>query len=296
MPSIQAVSATGDPVQLHYVDEGEGRPIVLLHGWPLSHRMWAPQISALTSVGFRVIAYDRRGFGESDKPSEGYDYDTLAADLNTLLESLDIEDATLVGFSMGGGELARYLSRYGSQRVSRAVFVSAVTPYLMKAPDNEDGVDPKVFDDMLREIFNDRRNFLDGFTQRFVNWDVLPRPVSEELIEEYKAIAAAASPSATAQCIHSFSSTDFRADLARITVPTLFIHGDKDEIVPLEASAPRAVHLTPGARLEVISGAPHGLHVTHGKTLNRLITEFVSEWCWRFDARVAAVPELAVEA
>lgn len=249
------------PLRLHYVDEGEGRPLVLIHGWPLSHHMWEPQINALTGVGFRVIAYDRRGFGDSDKPADGYDHDTLAADLNALLEALNVKDATLVGFSMGGGEVARYLSRYGTHRVSRAVFVSAVTPYLMKSPDKAESVDPEVFDEMLREVFDD---------------------------------AARASPRAAQQCVHAFSSTDFRADLARITVPTLFIHGDQDQIVRIEASAVRAAYVTPGARLEVVHGAPHDLHRTHGKTLNRLITEFVSEWCWRFDAREAVVPELAL--
>lgn len=262
-------------VSLYFEDYGQGKPVVLIHGWPLSHRMWEPQVAPLVAAGYRVISYDRRGFGDSDKPWDGYDYDTFAADLQALLITLELQDVTLVGFSMGGGEVARYLGRYGSERVSKAVLAAAVTPYLLKTDDNPDGVDKGLFDGFRSEIEKDRLAFMDGFTKMFVNWDDANPPISKEQQHYSHTIAALASPRGTEQCVIAFSETDFRADLAQFTVPTLLIHGDSDQIVPLEVSAQKAAPLIAGSRLEVVSGAPHGLNLTHKNEFNRLLLEFL---------------------
>jgi non-heme chloroperoxidase len=276
MPRIQVGTERNAPVTLHVQDCGNGKPVVLIHGWPLSHRMWEPQIEPLTQQGLRVIAYDRRGFGESDKPWGGYDYDTFASDLHAVLEALDVDGVTLVGFSMGGGEVARYLGRYGAHRVSRAIFVAAVTPFLQRHESNPEGVPEDVFDDMVGQVREDRIAFLDAFGKKFVNAGLLKHPVSEHQLAYNRQIASFASPHATLECIRAFSRTDFREDLARITVPTLFIHGDADAIVPLEASAQRATALVPNSQLEVIPGAPHGLNATHPDELNVAITDFIA--------------------
>ncbi len=274
MPFLK-IDGESSSVSLYFEDYGQGRPVVLIHGWPLSHRMWEPQVATLVEAGYRVIAYDRRGFGDSDKPWNGYDYDTFAADLEALLSALELQDVTLVGFSMGGGEVARYLGRYGSARVSKAVLAAAVTPYLLKTDDNSDGVDKSVFDGFQSEIEKDRLAFMDGFTKMFVNWDDSNPPISEALLHFSHTLAAFASPRGTEQCVTAFSETDFRDDLAKFTVPTLLIHGDSDQIVPLEVSAQKAAPLIAGSRLEVIAGAPHGLNLTHKEEFNRLLLQFL---------------------
>ena len=263
------------PVDIYFEDYGSGQAVVLIHGWPLSHRMWEYQVAPLIEAGYRVISYDRRGFGESGEPWDGYDYDTMAADLKALLEEKDITDAVLVGFSMGGGEVARYLGTYGSERIAKAMFVSAVTPYMLKTNDNPDGVEKSVFEEMKQGVKTDRIKFLDGFGKQFVNADKLPDATSEGLRHYNKMIAAFASPKATLDCIEAFAATDFRADLKKIDVPTIFIHGDADQIVPLEVSAKRAVEMVEGAKLETIANAPHGLNFTHTEELNKAMLEFL---------------------
>lgn len=265
-------------IQLSYADYGEGRPVVLIHGWPLSHRMWEKQIIALTEAGYRVIAYDRRGFGESYKPWGGFDYDTFAADLNALLESLDLTDVTLVGFSMGGGEVARYIGTYGTKRLAKAVLMSSVTPYLLKTDDNPDGVPQAVFDAMLKGLVTDRPAFLEDFTKQFVNWDKDGHTLlSEAALRHSWDIAIWASPKATIDCVKAFSSTDFRADLAKFTLPTLVLHGDADEIVPFEVSGRRAHELIEGSELLVIEGGAHGLTYTQPEKVNRALLSFLAK-------------------
>ncbi len=272
MPFVKATGAVA--TDIFYQDIGEGQPVVLIHGWPLSHRMWEAQINALTAAGYRVVAYDRRGFGESGRPSGGFDYDTFASDLNDLMTRLDLRDAVLAGFSMGGGEVARYLGRYGSQRVSKALLLGAVPPFLLKTPDNPEGIDKKVFDGMLDGATKDRVSFLDAFFPNFYNYEP-GKGVSADLIPFTKSIAWVASPLGTQQCIVAFGTTDFRADLAKITVPTLIAHGDSDRIVPFEISGKRSHAMIKGSRLEVLKDAPHGFAATHAEQLNTLMLDFL---------------------
>ena len=270
------LKTTGAPsTDLHYQDLGKGKPVVLIHGWPLSHRMWESQVNALTGAGYRCIAYDRRGFGDSGQPAGGYDYDTFASDLNDLMTQLDLRDATLVGFSMGGGEVARYLGRYGSDRVSKAMLLGAVTPFLLKTPDNPGGVDQSVFDGMLNKVTKDRLAFLAEFFPNFYNFEPSSKDVSADLIPFSKWIAWKASPLGTQQSIVAFGTTDFREDLKKITVPTCIIHGDSDRIVPFEVSGKRAHEIIKGSRLEVLKGAPHGFAATHAQKLNELMLDFL---------------------
>lgn len=267
-------AATGEDVQLSYKDYGKGRPVVLIHGWPLSKDMWEYQIDDLVNAGLRVIKYDRRGFGKSDKPWDGYDYDTLASDLKALLDTLDLHDAVLVGFSMGGGEAVRYLSRYGTDRVSKIVLVAAVTPYLLQTADNPEGVSESIFADMITELKKDRIGFLDGFGKQFFGVNLINHPVSAPLLEYYRGLASVALPRATQQCVLAFGHTDFRNDLAAVTVPTLIIHGDADKTVPIEASGSRTAQLLPDAVYKVYEGAPHGLFYTHREQLNADLIAF----------------------
>ena len=267
-----------ETVSLYFEDYGQGNPVVLIHGWPLSHRMWEYQVPALVGAGYRVTAYDRRGFGDSDKPWSSYDYDTMAADLEALMNALELSEVTLVGFSMGGGEVARYFGRYGSERVAKAVFVGAVTPYMLKTDDNPTGVEQGVFDELRQNVRADRVTFLEGFGKLFVNHDKgVPggKPVSEAALGYNHTIASFASPKATLECITAFGETDFRQDMGKIDVPTMFIHGDADQIVALEVSAAEAHKLVEGSRLEIVEGAPHGLMFTHAEKLNRLLLEFL---------------------
>lgn len=271
MPFIKTTGAAA--TDLFYMDSGDGPPVVLIHGWPLSHRMWESQVNALTAAGFRCLAYDRRGFGDSGRPAGGYDYDTFAADLHDLLTALDVRDATLAGFSMGGGEVARYIGRYGTGRVARAMLLGAVPPFLLETADNPDAVDGAVFDQMRAGVTADRIGFLAEFFKNFYNEDT--GVAGADLIAFSKWIAWGASPLATQQCIVAFGTTDFRADLKKFDLPTLIVHGDSDRIVPLEVSAQRAHALIRGSRLEVIEGAPHGFAATHAKALNALMLDFL---------------------
>ena len=262
-------------VQLYVQDYGQGKPVILIHGWPLSGEMWEYQVEALVNNNFRVITYDRRGFGKSSKPWDGYDYDTLADDLKVIIDELKLEDITLVGFSMGGGEVVRYFSRHDGKGVIKAVLISAITPFLLKTADNPDGVPKEMFDDMGEQIRKDRINFLDSFGKSFFGVSLINKPLSTPLLEYYKALASLGSARATLECALSFSSTDFRSEMAALNVPVLVIHGDADKTVPIEASAEKAVRLISDYQYIVYSGAPHGLFYTEKDQLNDDLIEFL---------------------
>jgi pimeloyl-ACP methyl ester carboxylesterase len=264
-------------IDLHYEDHGSGKPIVLIHGWPLSGASWERQVPPLLAAGYRVITYDRRGFGKSARPATGYDYDVFAEDLHRLITTLDLNDATLVGFSMGGGEVARYLGAHGTSRVSRAVFMAAIPPFLLKAPDNPSGVDGTVFDGIKSAIADDRLAFLSSFFKDFYNVDLLlGKRISDEAVRLSWNVAAEASPIGTLDCVQAWL-TDFRSDLARIDVPTLIIHGDADRILPLAATGKRTQEMVKGSRLAVIEGGPHGLNWTHAEEVNRELLSFLGK-------------------
>ena len=276
MPMITVATENNHPVQLYYEDQGSGKPVVLIHGWPLSGRSWEAQVPALVAAGYRVITYDRRGFGASSQPWSGYDYDTFAADLNGLMTELDLKDATLVGFSMGGGEVARYIAKYGTDRVSKAVFAGAVPPYLYKGDDNpKGGLDDATIEQFENGVKTDRLAFLEDFSKNFFTaGDKLL--VSEAQRAYAVQIAAFASPKGTLDCIGAFGRTDFRADLEKIKIPTLVIHGDSDAIVPLEVSGARTHKAIPGSVLKVVEGAPHGFNASHAAEFNEGLLAFLS--------------------
>jgi non-heme chloroperoxidase len=278
MPYITVGTEKDHKIKLSYADYGAGKPIVLIHGWPLSHRMWEKQILALTAAGYRVIAYDRRGFGESYKPWEGYNYDTLAADLHSIMEELDLRDAVLVGFSMGGGEVARYIGTYGTKRLAKAVLFSSVTPYLSKTGDNPEGVDASVFEEMHQGILKDRPAFLKEFTKMFFNWDTDGEDLlSTPMLRHTWDIAVWASPKATYDCVTAFATTDFREDLKKFNIPTLILHGDKDHTVPFEVSGKRTHEMIPDSELVVIEGGAHGLTATQPERVNDALLSFIAK-------------------
>lgn len=267
---------TRDGTHLFYEDTGAGKPLVLIHGWPLSSAMWEYQLNELPERGIRCVAYDRRGFGRSDHPASGYNYDTLASDLNDLLEHLDLRDVTLAGFSMGGGEVVRYMSKFGGARVSRIALISAVPPFMLKTSDNPDGIDKSVFQDIESGLRTDRPNFLTGFTKTFFGVGWITSPVSESMLASSVELAMLASSRATLGCAKAFSETDFRNDLKAISLPTLVIHGDADKTVPFEASGKRTAKAIAGSKLIVYSGAPHGLHYTERARLNADLEAWVA--------------------
>ncbi|WP_310530063.1 alpha/beta hydrolase [Nocardioides sp.] len=272
MPEI-----TANDVALHYTDTGgDGRPVVLIHGWPLSGAAWSEQVPALSDAGYRVLTYDRRGFGDSAKPEGGYDYDTFAADLAGLLDGLGLTDASLVGFSMGGGEIARYIGQHGTGRLHSAVFAGAVPPYLLKTDDNPDGgLEDSDVQGMEEGARTDRVNFLDGFTTNFFTaGDDLK--VTEEQRQEAIALQQPARDEALVGCIDAFARTDFRDDLTKVDIPTLVIHGDADAIVPFEVSGRRTAEAIPGSTLVVVPGAPHGFNVSHAGEFNKALLEFLA--------------------
>ena len=264
-----------DGTRIFFNDWGAGRPVVLIHGWPLNADMWEYQATHLAEQGFRVVGYDRRGFGRSDQPWTGYDYDTLADDLHALMETLDLRDAALVGFSMGGGVVARYRARHGAGRVSAAVLVAAVTPMLLKTADHPEGVDRSVFEKMAEGLRADRPHFLANFGKTFFGAGLLNFTVTAEILQWAQNLALQASPKATLDCVRAFSETDFRPDMARFTVPTLVIHGDSDGTVPIDVSGREAARMIPGARLEVYAGAPHALFFTEKNRLNADLAGFI---------------------
>lgn len=266
---------TGEEIRIAYSDYGKGKPVVLIHGWPLSREMWEYQLEDLVNSGLRVIKYDRRGFGKSSKPWDGYDYDSLTDDLEALIDQLNLQDVTLVGFSMGGGEVVRYLSRNGSYNVSKAVLVSSVTPFLAKTAGNPDGVDQSVFDNIIEQIKKDRIGFLADFGKKFFGVGLISHPVSTPLLEYYRMLASHATSRSTSQCVITYSQTDFTDDLKRIGVPMLVIHGDSDETVPIEASSDRTARMIACEYL-IYEGAPHGLFYTHRAKLNHDLIEFIT--------------------
>lgn len=275
MPFVKSVQNNEAPVSIYYEDSGTGIPVVFIHGWPLSGSMWEYQVTQLPQQGLRCITYDRRGFGKSGRPFGCYGYNTLAGDLKTLLDELDLHKVTLVGFSMGGGEIAKYFSLYGGERVAKVVLISAVVPYMLQTEDNPDGVPQEAFDKMLKEITDDRPAFLEAFNKDFYGVELLNKPVSDAYLANALTQALHASPIATIECAKSFSSTDFRDDVPKINVPTLIIHGDKDKTVPIKATAEQAVENIKGAVLKVYEGAPHGLWFTEKDKLNQDLIDFI---------------------
>jgi non-heme chloroperoxidase len=277
MPYINVGKENSGSIDLYYEDHGTGKPVILIHGWPLSGRSWEKQVPVLLAAGFRVITYDRRGFGDSSKPTSGYDYDTFAEDLHKLVTKLDLHNAVLVGFSMGGGEVARYLGTYGAERIEKAVFLASIPPFLLKTPDNLGGVDSGVFDGIKAGIVADRLAFLTAFFANFYNVDVLGgKRVSDQVVRFSWNVAAGASPTGTLDCVSAWL-TDFRKDLARINIPTLVVHGDADRILPIDATGKRMNELIKGSRFVVIEGGPHGLNWTHAEQVNRELLNFLGQ-------------------
>jgi non-heme chloroperoxidase len=275
MPYVTVGTENSAAVQIYYEDLGAGQPVVLIHGFPLSGRSWEKQSLALLAAGYRVITYDRRGFGRSSQPSSGYDYDTFAQDLHHLLTSLDLRDVVLVGMSMGGGEVARYLGHYGSGRVAKAAIISGVPPFLLQTPDNPDGVDKSVFDEILNDIAADRFAYQSKFLADFYNLDTfLGTRISEEVVRDSWNTAAGASPTGTAACVPTWY-TDFRDDLPRIDVPVLVMHGDADRILPIGATGAKTHQGIKDSRFVVVPGAPHGLLWTHAEQVNAELLDFL---------------------
>ncbi len=276
MPFVKSAQNSAAAVEIFYEDWGTGKPVVFIHGWPLDHQMWEYQVTELGNQGVRCITYDRRGFGKSDYPWNGYDYNTMAGDLKALLDELDLNDVTLVGFSMGGGEVARYFGLYGGERISKVVLVSSVVPYMLKTPDNANGIPQEIFDGFVQKIKEDRPAFLDTFGKIFYGVNLIKHPASSEFLHWSWRITTSGSPKATTDCIYAFGLTDFRQDAAAISVPTLIIHGDADKTVPIDASARQAVKLIPNAKLIEYEGAPHGLFYTEKERLNKDLLEFIN--------------------
>ncbi len=275
MPYVNVGRENSGSIELYYEDHGEGKPVVLIHGYPLSGTSWEKQVPALLQAGRRVITYDRRGFGRSSQPTTGYDYDTFAEDLKQLVITLELRDFALVGFSMGGGEVARYLGAYGSERVSKAVFISSVPPFLLKTADNPEGVDASVFEGIEKAINTDRYAFFTEFFKNFFNTDVLlGKRVSEQAVQSSWNVAAGASATATLACVPTWH-TDFRKDLQRVDVPTLVIHGDADRILPIDASGLRTADLVKGANLVVVKDGPHCITWTHADVVTPALLEFL---------------------
>jgi pimeloyl-ACP methyl ester carboxylesterase len=274
--SSSADTALAGAVRLHIDDSGgNGQAVVLIHGWPLSAQAWEPQVSVLQAAGYRVVAYDRRGFGRSDKPQFGYSYDVLADDLQRVMDQCDLQDVTLVGFSMGGGEVARYITRHGESRLRSVVFASAVPPYLMKTTDNPDGpLMPEKAQQTKRALEQDRSSFFDQFTQNFFSANGVLQ-VTESQRGAATALCLQSAQHAALACMNSFDTTDFRQDLKNVTVPTLVIHGDADAIVPIEGSGLRTHRAVPHSQLVRISGAPHGLNVSHAQAFNEALLSFL---------------------
>lgn len=266
---------TQDNVKLYYKDWGTGRSVVLLHGWPLSADSWDDQALALAKTGFRAIAYDRRGFGRSDQPWSGYDYNTLADDLAAVIAQTNATDAAIIGFSMGGGEVARYLSRHHAKNVSQAGLIASVVPYMLKTDDNPHGTDPALFAQMGAAMKQDRAHFFAGFFRDFYGVGLVSHPVSNEQVENSCDVAMQAGLNATLGCAQAFATTDFRPDLGAFTVPTLIIHGTADQTVPIDAAGRAAAKAIPQAKFIEYEGAPHGLFATHKERLTDDLLAFL---------------------
>jgi non-heme chloroperoxidase len=287
MPYITVGKENSGNIDLYYEDHGSGKPVVLIHGYPLSGASWEKQVAVLLAAGNRVITYDRRGFGKSSQPTTGYNYDTFAADLHKVVTHLELHDFALVGFSMGGGEVARYLGKYGSNSVSKAVIISGVPPYLLKTDDNPEGVDGSVFEGIEKAVTADRYAFFTEFFKNFYNTDLLlGKRVSEQAVQASWNIAAGASAAASLACVPTWHE-DFRYDLSVIDVPTLVIHGDADRILPIAASGRRTAQLIKGARLVVVKEGPHCITWTHADEVNRELLEFLGKKIIQSNQQVA---------
>jgi len=277
MPHVTVGKENSSNTELYYEDHGKGQPVVLIHGYPLSGASWEKQVPALLNAGHRVITYDRRGFGKSSQPTTGYNYDTFAEDLRKLIAHLELRDFALVGFSMGGGEVARYFGRYGSKGVRKVVILSGVPPYLLKTPDNPEGVDHSVFDGLEKAIVADRYAFLTEFFNNFYNTDLLlNKRVSPQAVQASWNVAAFSSATATLACVPTWQE-DFRKDLSKIDVPTLVMHGDADRILPISAAGARTGKLIKGARLVVVKDGPHCITWTHADEVNSELVNFLEK-------------------
>ena len=277
MPHVTVGKENSSNIELYYEDHGKGQPVVLIHGYPLSGASWEKQAPALLNAGHRVITYDRRGFGKSSQPTTGYNCDTFAEDLRKLIAHLELRDFALVGFSMGGGEVARYFGRYGSKGVSKAVILSGVPPFLLKTSDNPEGVDQSVFDGLEKAISADRYAFFTEFFKNFYNTDVLlNKRVSAQAVQASWNLAASSSATATLACVPTWQE-DFRKDLSKIDVPTLVMHGDSDRILPISAAGARTGKLIKGARLVVVKDGPHCITWTHADEVNPELVKFLGK-------------------
>jgi len=277
MPYLNVGKENSTVIDLYYEDHGSGDPVVLIHGYPLSGASWEKQLPVLLAEGRRVITYDRRGFGKSSQPTAGYNYDTFAEDLHKLVTKLKLRNFALVGFSMGGGEVARYIGKHGSKEVSHAVFISSVPPFLLKTPDNQEGVDGSVFEGIQKAIAADRYAFFTDFFKNFYNTDLLlGKRVSEQTVQASWNVAAGASATASLACVPTWHE-DFRKDLSRVDVPTLVIHGDADRIVPIAAAGERTAKLIKGARLSVVRDGPHCITWTHAEEVNSELVNFLGK-------------------
>jgi non-heme chloroperoxidase len=276
MPRITVGTENDAPIEIHYEDHGSGRPIVLVHGYPLDGNSWERQERVLLAAGYRVISYDRRGFGRSSQPTVGYDYDTFAADLNALLDELALDDVVLGGFSMGSGEVTRYLGKYGSGRVRKAALLGVIPPFLLKTDDNPEGVDGQVFEDIKAAIVKDRYAYFKDFFDNFYNVDELaPDRISEQALQASFNVAAGASPYASYACVDTWL-TDFRDDLPKIDMPTLVVHGTEDRILPYSATAERLPGLIADLKFVTVEGGPHNIAWTHPDEVNNALLEFLA--------------------
>ncbi|HEY5201156.1 MAG TPA: alpha/beta hydrolase [Acidothermaceae bacterium] len=277
MPRITVGTENSAPIEIHYEDHGSGQPVVLIHGYPLNGASWEKQERVLLQAGYRVITYDRRGFGKSSQPTVGFDYNTFAADLNDLLEHLGLTDVVLVGFSMGTGEVVRYLGTYGSARVAKAVLLGAIPPFLLKTGDNPEGVDGSVFDGIKEAVLNDRPAYFKNFLDNFYNVDVLGGTrISEQAWQNSFIVAVGASPFAAHACVDTWL-TDFRDDLSKIDVPTLLMHGDADRILPYAATAARLPGLIKDLEFVTVEGGPHNIAWTHPDEVNAALLAFLAK-------------------
>lgn len=276
MPFITNKAAS-TPVDIYYEDYGSGQPIVLIHGWPLSSRAWEPQVPALIDAGYRVIKYDRRGFGLSSFPWDNYDYSSLASDLNSLITQLELRNAVIAGFSMGGGEVVRYFTDFGGKNVAKAVLISSIIPLVPKKADNPDGVPEKALNDIMSALKADRVKFLKSFHKNFYNYDENKDKVSEAQLEYDWSIAAYASPHGTIKAAEAWAGTDFRPELKNVNVPTLIVHGKADNVVPIKTAGDQAAKGIANNEYHRIDDAPHGLGVTHKEELNKILLDFLAK-------------------
>lgn len=277
-------SNANNSINIFYQEYGKGKPVIFIHGWPLNHEMWEYQLGELPKHNLRCIAYDRRGFGKSDRPWESYDYNSLADDLNELITQLNLSEVTLVGFSMGGGEIARYIGKYGTDKIEKVAFVSSVTPFRLKTEDNPDGTDKHTFDASIHKIEGDRPAFLEEFGKIFFGVEDKKQPVSQAILDWNQNLCLMSSAKATVDCIRSFSETDFREDIKKINVPVLIIHGDADKTVPIKASGDKTAAMLPHSKYIVYKNAPHGLFITEKEKLNADLISFIQENNSEFEA------------